>query len=191
MATLAFQTTVYAEQCLKALAAETMRIERKVLPKALKAGVRQQQIAAKSKAGTMFSQRTGLLRKSLKTSKYKKRSGKGVLTFKVMPDPKVKGEHKGKKAWPVKYSHLVELGHRIAASRAGGRSAKGFTLLHKRTGRMYGKTLAHHAGNVSPRPFLLASFNVSRAASVRAFADKIAEELRKTPPPPALNKGLI
>lgn len=124
--------------------------------------------SAKDYAKKAFRDRTGLLRRSL-SLKRAKRTG-DAIKFYVGPNRKTVGMRKGKKVWPVKYAHLVELGHRIATGGRGQLSKKGVTLAHKRTGRQYGKQQAFYAGDVAPRPFLTPAFEENKGAAQRRFA---------------------
>ena len=166
-----------ASHALSVLAQLPDKIERRVVSKATRFAANPMLSAARRNAKAAFTARSGLLRKSLTLKKA--RTPKHITKYYVGPSRKLIGTHKGKKRWPLKYAHLVELGHRIAVGRRGGLSEKGAKLLHKRTRQQYGRRMAVHVGDVAPRPFLTPAFEAARGNVEPRFAEATAKELAK------------
>lgn len=147
----------------------------KVLPKACRAGATPQAKAARAFLRKVTKKRTGLLGRSLAIRTVRKQ---GRVLAVVLPRKGFGGiTAQGKKVYPLKYSHLVELGHRIALG-PSGRSENFFVLKHSRRNKFYGLP-ATVGGFVKPRPFLKPAFDSTTVAALVQFAFKVRSELRK------------
>lgn len=163
---------------LEGLANAAARVEQKILPVAARAAANVQAKLARTKAKQAFRDRTGLLRKSIRV--FTGIKVKGAVTMLVSAKKNVVGTYRGKTVRPVKYLHLVELGHEIAIGPTG-RSQRGFVLQHKVRGVFYG-TPGTSGGFVVARPFLSVAYRLSESAAQNAFTQKVREEFAKIPP---------
>lgn len=155
-------------------------VRNRVLRKAVRAGCAPGVRAAKSASG-QFDDDTGTLRKSF-TTKVKTFSS-GITTGIIGPrnrtvDAFSKTKKRTVRRNPNNYAHLIELGHRIAVSKVTSISTKDHVLIRRnKIAIATGKIEAKDAGQVAPRPFLLNSFNASKAQQLSELTSKLSGEI--------------
>lgn len=169
--------TADAREAFSMIANLPEKVQKKILPKAARASAAPQVKMAKQILRTVTKRRTGLLEKSIGVRKRKAKWNRFEVAMIVGPRAKIKGYTRaGDKVWPIKYSHLVEMGHRLAIGKTSNKTTRG-EVLPRRNGRIYGWLGRQHQSSVAARPFLKPAVEGTSAAVIAVFAAKVKAEI--------------